>query len=103
MSIDARVDIVIVKEDGSGFLSLIDRPKRWTGDHTGCCGQGALIFDAAPEEVTYLNGMDIWGGSSEIVLGDLRIAERLGYTRIRFVDRDRFLEAIRVYNREKRQ
>lgn len=97
MSIDARIDLVIVRPDGSGYLSLIDRPKRWPGDHPGCRGQSALVFDSAPAGITQLNDMDIWGGSSEIMLGDIRIAERVGYGRIRFIDRDTLQRAIKEY------
>jgi hypothetical protein len=84
MSIDARVQTVHFNEDGSGWLDLIDRPAS-PGGVPGIAGQTRLRFDASPHDVTALNGRDIWGGSSEIMLGDVKIAERIGYTRIRFI------------------
>lgn len=98
MSIDARIQSVHLDEDGSGQLNLIDRPKV-PGGTPGCAGQRALRFDRAPHEVTALNGLDIWGGSSEIILGDIRIANRIGYTRIEFVDSEAFKVACAAYHK----
>lgn len=98
MSIDARVKTVIHNEDGSGRLELIGRPAR-PGEMPGIAGQCALSYDAAPHEVTALNGLDIWGGGSGIMLGETEIAKRQGYTRIVFCDDEKFKEAVREYHR----
>lgn len=102
MSIDARVETVHINEDGSGHLALIDRPKRFQGDYDGIAGQSALYFEVAPEEVTALNGLDVWGPSSCILLGDVAIAERIGYGRIKFADRATFTRAVTEYHRKRR-
>jgi hypothetical protein len=85
MSIDARVDWVGFKEDGSGVLYLEDRPAARPDENPGIAGQRMLHFDKAPHDVTALTGKDIWGGSSEIMYGTAKIAVREGYTKIRFV------------------
>ncbi len=84
MSIDARVRCVIENEDGTGKLVLEDRPAT-PGQNAGIAGQSALHFDSAPHEVTCLNGRDIWGSADTIMCGETKIAERIGYTKIRFV------------------
>lgn len=92
MSIDAKVECVYINEDGSGRLELIDsEPGR-------IAGQKSLSFDSAPEEVTALNGCIIWGGSESIILGDVKIADRVGYTKIKFVDSEIFKQAVSKYN-----
>lgn len=91
MSIDARIEKVIVNEDGSGELLLIDRPAK---PYPGCRGQNRLRFDSAPEEVTAISGADIWGGAG-IMLGDVEIARREGYTRLKFHDSKTLARAIR--------
>lgn len=95
MAIDARVQSVICRENGSGELRLIDRPSRRPGEPEGCKGQPVLTFTEAPYEVTALNGLDLWGGSGSIVLGSVIIAERTGIQSIRFLDDDTFRFAIR--------
>lgn len=97
MAIDAHVAYVECKEDGSGTLHLCDRIP------DGSRGQSRLHFDAAPYEVTALNGLSIWGGAGEIMLGDRKIAAREGYTRISFIERERFLDAVAEYHRRKRE
>lgn len=79
MSIDARIKYVRHNEDGSG--SLVLEPS----NPTACAGQSELHYDKAPEEVASLNGRQIWGGSSSIMLGETEIAKRIGYTRIEFI------------------
>lgn len=78
MSIDAVVQSVYHNEDGSGQLNLRAR------ERGGCAGQSVLRFDSAPHDVTCLNGCEIWGGDSGIMLGDREIAKRDGYTKIVF-------------------
>lgn len=97
MSIDARVDYVVCNEDGSGELRLIDSPP------DGIRGQHKLKFNEAPEEVTALNGLDIWGGDGEIMLGrERKIANRVGYSSIEFVSREDFLRAVKEYHEQRR-
>lgn len=102
MSIDARVDFVEFYEDGGGKLHLIDRPPRRQGDTPGVAGQSALCYDSGPYEDTALNGCDIWGNDSVIMLGDRKIATRVGYTKIRFVDGEEFKKAVAEYHRQRR-
>lgn len=102
MSIDARVQTVIVHEDGSGELRLVDRPAR-PGAVPGIKGQSALRYEKAPEEVTALNGLDVWGGANSLMLGDVEIAERIGYTRIKFHGRETFTRAVTAYHAKRRK
>lgn len=74
-----------------------DRP----GNHGGK-GQSVLRFKTAPEEVTALNGLDVWGGSGAILLGDTEIAKRVGYTEVVFCDRETFVKAVRDYHFKRR-
>lgn len=96
MSIDANVAFVELKEDGSGTLHLCDRVPE------GSRGQSRLHFDTAPHEVTALNGLPVWGGAGQIMLGDIEIAKREGYTLISFTERERFLEAVKVHHQKER-
>lgn len=95
MAIDANVAYVECKEDGSGVLHLCDRIE-------GSRGQSRLHFDAAPYEVTSLNGLSVWGGATQLMLGNNKIADRIGYTRISFIDRELFLAALRLYHAARR-
>jgi hypothetical protein len=92
MAIDAYVAYVETKEDGSGTLHVCDRIPN------GSRGQSRLHFDTAPYEVTALNGLPIWGGASQIMLGDIEIAKREGYTRISFSEREQFLAAVAAHH-----
>jgi hypothetical protein len=96
MAIDANVAFVEMHEDGSGLLHLCDRIPE------GSRGQSRLRFDAAPYEVTALNGLEIWGGAGYIMLGERIIATREGYTRITFVEREPFLTAVAEYHQKRR-
>jgi hypothetical protein len=88
MSINATVSMVRTFEDDSGYLEL-DGPER---------GQPRLHFDSAPHEVTALNGLQVWGNASCLLLGDKVIAERVGYAQVVFKDRETFIEAVRLYH-----
>jgi hypothetical protein len=101
VSIDAQVKTVIINEDGSGSLELIDRPAEH-GGMPGIAGQVRLRFQTAPEEVTALNGCNIWGDASSILLGSRKIAERIGYTQIKFLNREWFNAAVAEYHRHLR-
>lgn len=92
MSINAVVRAVICNEDGSGKLLLDGEEK----------GQNALYFDAAPYEVTALNGKQVWGGDAMLMHGETKIADRKGYTGIVFVDGDTFKAAIAVESKRQR-
>lgn len=94
MAIDAHVAYVELKENGSGTLHLCDRIPN------GSRGQSRLHFEEAPYEVTALNGLSVWGGDSQVMLGQRKIATRHGYTRISFIEREPFLEAVAEYHRE---
>jgi hypothetical protein len=96
MSIDARVDYVHRNDDGSGRLKLIDRPAR-RGQAPGIKGQPALTFAESPADVTSLQGANIWGNDSIIMLGDRTIARRVSITEIRFVPDEQFSEATEAY------
>lgn len=98
MSIDARVETVIHNEDGSGELRLIDRPAR-KGGTPGVAGQRVLSYSKAPYTVTSLNGCDVWGGSGQLILGDRKIADRQGYTHIKFVSDEEFTDACVEYRK----
>lgn len=98
MSINASVAYVHLNEDGSGSLVLCDRD----GSDRNIAGQPRLHFQSAPYEVTALNGLPIWGGSSEIMLGDKKIASRVLYTRIVFEGRSEFLTAVAAYHSKHR-
>lgn len=96
MSIDANVAFVEVHEDGSGTLHLCDRKPE------GSRGQSRLHFVTAPYEVTALNGLEVWGGDGQIMLGRREIAKRHGYTRISFIEPEAFKAAVAEYHRSRR-
>jgi hypothetical protein len=100
MAIDASVSYVELHEDGSGVLHLCDRID--DGRAKGLSGQPRLHFDDAPFEVTALNGLHVWGGATQLMLGDTAIATRIGYTKISFNERDVFLSAVAEYHRKRR-
>ncbi len=97
MAIDADIAYVEIREDGSGALHLCDRQAE------GSRGQDRLHFAEAPYEVTALNGLSIWGGGEQIMLGDKKIAIRIGYTGISFIEREPFLAAVAEYHRRLRE
>lgn len=79
MSIDAIVQTVIRNADGSGELQLVPRDNR-----VAPAGQRSLGFDRSPRDVTVLEGLEIWGGVNSILHGETEIADRIGYTMIKF-------------------
>lgn len=97
MSIDAKVRSVHHNQDGSGTLNL--EPRIDASGQKSCVGQSVLRYQSAPEEVTSLNGKEIWGGSDSIMLGDVEIAKRKGYTSIVFHDSETFKRACKEYRR----
>lgn len=99
MSIDASVAYVECKEDGSGTLHLVSR----NGSDRNIAGQPRLHFSSAPYEVTALNGLNVWGGATQLYLGDHQIARRDGYTRIVFVADEAFRDAVAAYHRKPKE
>lgn len=98
MSIDAVVKTVIINENGSGHLILEELDK-----HHNVFNRTSnfLNFDKAPEEVTALNGLRIWCGQSIIMLGDIKIAARKGYTNaIEFCPNEEFKDAVSKYHQK---
>jgi hypothetical protein len=93
MSIDAQVAAVTLYEDGSGALRLVDRPAP-EGGTPGIAGQAVLRFDRAPAGLKSLAGRQVWGGDSDLMLGERRIARRVGYTRLEFVGGEDFDDAL---------
>ena len=88
MSIDARI-VGSRKLDGEDEvkLTLEDRPGG------GPAGQGTLrivnIDTSEPSWLSVLESLidnDVWGNSSEIMLGDQKLAERIGLNRIKLLD-----------------
>jgi len=97
MSIDAIVIGIRFYENGGGKILLADRPPKKKGEQFGCAGQDSLEYTDAPEEVSAINGCEIWGGSDTVMLGEFQIAKRIGYTKIVFCDRDHFIQAVARY------
>lgn len=77
MAIDAIVDRVEYAEEGC-ILHLKDREHRSRG-------QSQLTVIDPPKGLEALQGMAIWGGSDECLMGkdDKLIFDRIGYTRLR--------------------
>jgi hypothetical protein len=88
MSVNARVDCVRIREDGSGVLYLSDFPLS-----TGI-PQAMLTFDVALEGMEELVGLDVWLGSEGLLLGGVEIAGRLGFSHLVFRGRDALASAL---------
>jgi hypothetical protein len=78
MSIDARIELVTYEADGTATLHLGPRDKR-NGP-----GQPSLTVLNPSPGMEVMEGMEIWGGASSIVVGETVWAERIGYTSIRW-------------------
>src|SRR5437764_1083512 len=96
MSIDARVQKVLFNSDGSGRLELIDRPAK-RGQTPGNRGLASLDFQVSYPSVAQLEGCDIWGNDSVIMLGDMTIAIRTSPAEIRFVPRRIFESTVESF------
>lgn len=79
MSIDARVAGITRMPDGCYRLYLEDRDKRSSR------GQ-PFLWVKADERINQLVGECIWGGASEIMLRDVKLATRHSITELRLVD-----------------
>jgi len=78
MSIDAIIQDVRYLPDGTAELDLGP-----ANDKRAPAGQPCLkVLNPVPH-LDALVGSHIWGGSSEIMLGTKKLAERIGYTQIR--------------------
>lgn len=85
MSISARIRSVVGNRDGTATMYL----DPW--DKGGVAGQPQLTIVNPPSTdirtlSKALEGQTIWGGDSDIMVGETRFAERIGYTRIRLVE-----------------
>lgn len=87
MSIDARITAVTVI-DPYGTSPKV-RLKLEARERGGSAGQTALTIVNPPTvDPVALSGLidtEIWGGSSEIMVGDRKWAKRIGYTEIELV------------------
>lgn len=87
MSIDARVAGVCYHlSDHTTNLVLFPRDEK-----IGPAGQQMLtvkneFVSDSWERLRVLVGLEVWGGSGFLMLGDKKIADRIGYTSIRLVD-----------------
>lgn len=100
MSIDARVDNVVVRFDGSGYLGLVDRPPARPGETPGIAGQTTLYFDKSPTAVWRLKDKNIWGCSSSLMLVETEIAKREGYGKIIFASEAVLKRALEAYDKK---
>lgn len=83
MSIDARIaGITRNTETGEVTMTLEDRNSR------SIAGQSRMtILDPPPMncDLSRLVGREMWGNSSDMLIGDSKIADRVGYTAMRLV------------------
>lgn len=90
MSIDAvitKIEFRITENGNTATLYLKDRPKRGNENSNGIAGQAALeiLNPPSPNALKKYNGREIWGNSSYIYCGEDKIAERVGYTRLKWI------------------
>lgn len=87
MAISAVVQGITVLPDGTVQLAL--GPVE-DGDPRESPGQETLVVINPPSPPELLRGLIdciVWGGSDELLVGETVIAERIGYTRLRLLDR----------------
>lgn len=95
MAISAVVQGISVLGDGTVRLALGPTDK---GDPAESPGQETMIVlnpPTPPELLRGLIGCTVWGGSNELLVGETVIAERIGYTRLRLLDRNETLPVAR--------
>jgi hypothetical protein len=80
MSIDAVV--VDVKKKKNGTVDLILEPH---DSRRAPAGQSKLTVVNPKGDLSGMIGVHIWGGDSSIMVKDKKIADRIGYTKIRLV------------------
>lgn len=82
MSIDAVIEDVQQNPDGTATLLLRAR------DPNGTAGQSRMTVENPPENFESCIGTEIWGGDNCLMVGrQTRWADRIGYTRLRLVQR----------------
>lgn len=81
MSIDARVTAVTYSPDGTATLHLEPADPR-----RAPAGQPSLVVLNPRPGMGAMVGTQVWGGAGEIMVGDTKFADRVGYTRIRLVE-----------------
>jgi hypothetical protein len=77
VSIDATVVGITRLADGTARLAL-EQP-----DRSRCAGQDALVVVNPSPRLNQLLNCHVWGGDGFLMCGNIRIAERIGYTRCR--------------------
>ena len=83
MSIDARIAGISIGPNGV-WLNLEPRDRR-----SGPAGQSRMEVLNPPEDpkrLEVLVGECIWGGSNFLMLGDTKIADRVGYCALRLLE-----------------
>jgi hypothetical protein len=80
---EARVRRVVVHENGAGELRLADVPGPAPGGRK-LAAEVTLFFPAAPGDVAALEGRVLAVGPEDVTLGGTKVAEREGYSGIRF-------------------
>lgn len=79
MSIDANVVGIQTLPDGTRQL-VLEQP-----DKSRCAGRSVLaVEEPAPSNLAILFDKPIWGGDSEIMCGEIKVGERIGYGVVRF-------------------
>jgi len=80
MSIDAIVVDVQTQTDGTCRLILKAADSR-----RAPAGQNSILIVNPKPGMKYFIAEHIWGGACELMIGDVKFAERIGYTRARLV------------------
>lgn len=79
MSIDAR--IIGVQVTAGNKVMLVLEPRA----HHGTFRMTIENPPADPKRLEALIGECVWGGDSELLIGDTKFADRIGYTRLRLL------------------
>lgn len=80
MAIDATVVGVSYLPDGTARLALEPADKM-----RAPAGQETIVVVNPRPGLEGIIGSTVWGGSSELMLGQTKIADRIGYGRIRLI------------------
>lgn len=79
MSIDARIiGVTRIKDE----LPRLNLEGRKTPDNPG---QPVLFVRNAPDDLESFIGSEIWGNSSQLLIGDTNVANRTSYTEIEWL------------------
>ena len=90
MSIDATIVGVTYLPGGDARLTL-EQPGR-----SRVAGQQAFIVVDAPPGLEHIIGEHVWGGCSSLMIGETEVAQRIGYTRLRWGKRESWL--LKIYS-----